>query len=188
MQPPPSSVPPPGYPSPPPRKGLPAWGWVLIGCIPIFLIFVIAVLAAILFPVFAKARQKAQEISCMSNERQMALGMLQYAQDSDENFPAAASWMDKTSAYVRSDQPYHCPSAWDKDPAKYGYAYNSTLGSKSLAQFADPRTTATLYDSTNLARNASDALTSLPDPPRHDGGNDIAFLDGHVRNTKEAGP
>src|SRR5689334_6707526 len=50
-------------------------------------IAIIAILAAILFPVFAQAREKARQTSCVSNEKQIALGVLQYAQDYDESFP-----------------------------------------------------------------------------------------------------
>ena len=50
-------------------------------------IAIIAILAAILFPVFAQAREKARQTSCLSNERQMALGVMQYVQDFDETFP-----------------------------------------------------------------------------------------------------
>lgn len=50
-------------------------------------IAIIAVLAAILFPVFAKAREKARQASCQSNMRQMGLALLEYAQDWDETYP-----------------------------------------------------------------------------------------------------
>jgi prepilin-type N-terminal cleavage/methylation domain-containing protein len=50
-------------------------------------IAIIAILAAILFPVFAKAREKARQTSCLSNMKQLGLGMLMYAQDYDETFP-----------------------------------------------------------------------------------------------------
>jgi prepilin-type N-terminal cleavage/methylation domain-containing protein len=50
-------------------------------------IAIIAILAAILFPVFAKAREKARQISCVSNMKQIGLGILQYCQDSDELMP-----------------------------------------------------------------------------------------------------
>jgi prepilin-type N-terminal cleavage/methylation domain-containing protein len=60
-------------------------------------IAIIAILAAILFPVFAKAREKARQISCASNEKQLGLAFLQYEQDNDEmepgipnNYPQAA--------------------------------------------------------------------------------------------------
>jgi prepilin-type N-terminal cleavage/methylation domain-containing protein/prepilin-type processing-associated H-X9-DG protein len=54
-------------------------------------IAIIAILAAILFPVFAKAREKARQISCLSNEKQLALGFTQYTEDNDELLPGAAS-------------------------------------------------------------------------------------------------
>ena len=50
-------------------------------------IAIIAILAAILFPVFAQAREKARGISCLSNTKQLGLGILMYAQDYDERFP-----------------------------------------------------------------------------------------------------
>ena len=50
-------------------------------------IAIIAILAAILFPVFAKAREKARQASCQSNMRQVGLGLLQYVQDYDEKMP-----------------------------------------------------------------------------------------------------
>jgi prepilin-type N-terminal cleavage/methylation domain-containing protein/prepilin-type processing-associated H-X9-DG protein len=50
-------------------------------------IAIIAILAAILFPVFAQAREKARAISCVSNEKQVALGILMYLQDYDEHYP-----------------------------------------------------------------------------------------------------
>ncbi len=50
-------------------------------------IAIIAILAAILFPVFAQAREKARAITCVSNEKQLGLGFLQYVQDNDETFP-----------------------------------------------------------------------------------------------------
>ena len=50
-------------------------------------IAIIAILASILFPVFAQAREKARSISCLSNQKQLALGLLQYLQDYDETYP-----------------------------------------------------------------------------------------------------
>ena len=51
-------------------------------------IAIIAILAAILFPVFAKAREKARQIACASNMKQIGLGIIQYTQDNDETFPS----------------------------------------------------------------------------------------------------
>jgi prepilin-type N-terminal cleavage/methylation domain-containing protein/prepilin-type processing-associated H-X9-DG protein len=56
-------------------------------------IAIIAILAAILFPVFAQAREKARAISCVSNAKQMSLATLMYGQDYDETFPTACGYL-----------------------------------------------------------------------------------------------
>lgn len=90
-------------------------------------IAIIAILAAILFPVFAKAREKARQASCLSNVKQISLGMLQYIQDYDERFPYYASgsgtvdpwifWPHQLQPYIKNWQVYLCPS---------GIAYGTT--------------------------------------------------------------
>ncbi len=77
-------------------------------------IAIIAILAAILFPVFARARENARRSSCQSNLKQIGLGMLQYAQDYDENLPpqysAGAIFSQVIQPYVKSSQLMVCPS------------------------------------------------------------------------------
>ncbi len=89
-------------------------------------IAIIAILAAILFPVFARAREKARQASCLSNVKQITLGLLMYAQDYDgrwvrtRTIPGHAGWATWTAAiypYVKNDQIYRCPSA---DTGTYG--------------------------------------------------------------------
>ncbi len=74
-------------------------------------IAIIAILAAILFPVFAQAREKARQASCLSNMKQIGLAMVMYTQDYDETLPWAAQnpegqpltmWYDLTEPYVKS--------------------------------------------------------------------------------------
>ena len=80
-------------------------------------IAIIAILAAILFPVFAQAREKARAISCISNLKQLGLGMVQYAQDYDEKNPYVfgnnghpdTSWCTLTMPYVKSAGVFACP-------------------------------------------------------------------------------
>ena len=69
-------------------------------------IAIIAILAAILFPVFAQAREKARQISCASNYKQLGLAVMQYSQDNDELYPIGcdAGWWDCT--WVINIQPY----------------------------------------------------------------------------------
>src|SRR5215467_8739597 len=82
--------------------GFPTWGCVLIGC-GCSIIPIIAILAAILFPVFAQARESARTASCMSNVKQMALAHLMYCQDYDEKFCLADKWMDRKGPYIKDE-------------------------------------------------------------------------------------
>ena len=117
-------------------------------------IAIIAILAAILFPVFARARENARRTSCSSNLKQIALGILQYSQDYDEKFPrsivvAAAAvtptnpygWADAIQPYVKSVQLFQCPSEMegptddptDTAPGYTDYWYNYVLSAVSQA-------------------------------------------------------
>ena len=80
-------------------------------------IAIIAILAAILFPVFAQARDKARSIACLSNTKQLALGVMQYAQDYDELLPVAGynaqcrgRWQWQIYPYVKNQQVFTCPN------------------------------------------------------------------------------
>jgi len=81
-------------------------------------IAIIAILAAILFPVFARAREKARQASCQSNLRQLGLAVLMYSQDYDETYPAFAYTPDGSSfftafdavvPYIKNQQILACP-------------------------------------------------------------------------------
>lgn len=79
-------------------------------------IAIIAILAAILFPVFGRARENARRASCQSNLKQIGLGIMQYTQDYDETLPRrftgqeANSWRRTTFPYTKSTQLFSCPS------------------------------------------------------------------------------
>src|SRR3954452_20704282 len=82
-------------------------------------IAIIAILAAILFPAFAQAREKARQASCLSNQKQVALGVLMYVQDFDETFPMSASLQrpntvisvyDVVAPYLKNTGIFNCPS------------------------------------------------------------------------------
>src|ERR1051326_6106565 len=72
-------------------------------------IAIIAILAAILFPVFAQAREKARSISCVSNLKQMGLGWTMYCQDYDEVFPGMWQWSPQA---IYAHSPYIYPPGW----------------------------------------------------------------------------
>ena len=97
-------------------------------------IAIIAILAAILFPVFAQARAKARQTSCLSNMKQLGLAAMQYEQDYDETvvpswggvgpswsgftWPGNQRWMDMLYPYTKSTAIYTCPGDADPVPVK----------------------------------------------------------------------
>ena len=118
-------------------------------------IAIIAILAAILFPVFAQARESARQTSCLSNEKQITLGMLQYLQDYDETFPkyyydtpenatkvdpngggyldAHMGWDEACQPYIKNKQIMFCPSA-----SSPGNDYFGCAGATSKAGCPSP--------------------------------------------------
>jgi prepilin-type N-terminal cleavage/methylation domain-containing protein/prepilin-type processing-associated H-X9-DG protein len=111
-------------------------------------IAIIAILAAILFPVFGRARENARRSSCQSNIKQIGLGFAQYTQDYDEKYPQVATgglngaaisatntvgWVDSLQPYLKSTQIFQCPSETNA-PTTTGtagfsdYWYNGFIG------------------------------------------------------------
>jgi prepilin-type N-terminal cleavage/methylation domain-containing protein/prepilin-type processing-associated H-X9-DG protein len=95
-------------------------------------IAIIAILAAILFPVFAQAREKARQSTCISNTKQLGLGVLMYAQDYDEQYPMMSfkaapgiayriRWADQIYPYVKNEALFLCPSAPKELSTKFFY-------------------------------------------------------------------
>ncbi|GAB4454974.1 MAG: hypothetical protein OHK0029_10350 [Armatimonadaceae bacterium] len=79
-------------------------------------IAIIAILAAILFPVFAQAREKARQTACLSNMKQIGLGILMYVQDYDNRLPTY-TWPEsymvgaRLEPYIKNDDIFRCPSS-----------------------------------------------------------------------------
>ena len=97
-------------------------------------IAIIAILAAILFPVFARARENARRSSCQSNMKQIGLGLMQYTQDYDEQMPLLyadlngggfnngdRAWPQLIFPYVKSGQIFQCPSEKQSPPANANF-------------------------------------------------------------------
>jgi len=112
-------------------------------------IAIIAILAAILFPVFQKVRENARRTSCASNEKQLGLAFIQYTQDADEKYPfgrngdpfAAYSvgWAGQIYSFVKSTGIYKCPDDSTSPAASpnsaqvpVSYAYNWNVGNTQL--------------------------------------------------------
>jgi len=160
-------------------------------------IAIIAILAAILFPVFAKAREKARQSSCASNAKQIVIALAQYVQDYDErchthrNTASTYGWMDSVSPYAKSLQVFVCPSQ-GRTPTRVGAAPNvqthygwnwRQLGSdtfgRSLAEITMPAETIAYGDSQSYVISWYEYF--YRPLPVHNEGTNLAFVDGHVK-------
>lgn len=108
-------------------------------------IAIIAILAAILFPVFAKARSRARQTACLNNVKQISLAFLTYFQDNEERFPPFAgvtTWGDRTGwserifPYVKSMEVYRCP---ENDKSTFCYSMNALSSVNFLGQISRVR-------------------------------------------------
>ncbi len=117
-------------------------------------IAIIAILAAILFPVFAQAREKARSASCLSNQKQIALAFSMYSQDYDETYPLAVDpvsnlwWEDGVRPYIKGGNVggiLTCPSAAYR---AFAYSMNYALSGKSQATAGRPSDTILTADAT----------------------------------------
>lgn len=178
-----------------------AGGFTLIELLVV--IAIITILAAMLFPVFARAREKARQVSCLSNARQLGVGMLMYAQDYDESLPLNSRltalggyWYERVVPYVRSPQLLRCPSkvphvsvtpsggdhAYDCDYAVNYNVYYTGYGGPlaGLGQFDTPAETLLLSD------NVSNWDYMFPGwyanyTHYHNEGSNVCFADGHAK-------
>lgn len=174
-------------------------------------IAIIAILAAILFPVFAKAREKARQSSCLSNEKQLALAFLQYAQDYDETLPlnpggtenASAQtdpccWFRVVDPYLKNTQILLCPSVGGGTPyTTPATDYNTNdfgmvPGGPRLGQIAAPAQTLLFNERARNYNNFSEHYSDLQwritnelsTTQRHNEGFNIALCDGHCKWTR----
>jgi prepilin-type N-terminal cleavage/methylation domain-containing protein/prepilin-type processing-associated H-X9-DG protein len=148
-------------------------------------IAIIAILAAILFPVFAKAREKARQSSCLNNQRQIAVAILMYAQDYDEILP------DESNIWpgINVDRNIlMCPTKGKK--VANAYVYNSGVSSLALGELVEPASTLLTMDGQHAATAAVSqfvpatydnvAYTIDDVDARHSNKFVCTFADGHV--------
>jgi len=154
-------------------------------------IAIIAILAAILFPVFARAREKARQTTCTSNQRQIAALITMYAQDHEEVLPDASTVWSNISADPGT---LICPTLGKSTPN--GYCYNNTVSAVALGKVdsmtnmpsASVITMPLTFD--GLAANPTEGpllnvgywKTSFD--YRHSGAMIISYVDGHVGSSK----
>jgi prepilin-type N-terminal cleavage/methylation domain-containing protein/prepilin-type processing-associated H-X9-DG protein len=200
-------------------------------------IAIIAILAAILFPVFAQARAKARQASGASNVRQLGLAINMYKQDYDERFPfggwmpngniGTGEWQNTVAPYVKNKGLFYDPAsgddtedpndptawAWNRNPVSYLYNNQLATGRRPLNDAVVKESAQTmllidghsdwggregvdwmgrpnsqwLMEDTIYGNNASLITGWLAwqgftwKLPRHSGGANVAYVDGHVK-------
>jgi len=161
-------------------------------------IAIIAILAAILFPAFARARENARRASCQSNLKQIGLGILQYSQDYDEKFLLRHSenpdipWPTLLQPYLKSTQLFKCPSNPGKDGTAtvmnastdipISYAINAEVaswagGASSMAAVSSVATTLMVGETKTIYNN----LVTYNMFVGHLQTTNVLFVDGHVK-------
>ncbi|MHB9026856.1 MAG: type II secretion system protein, partial [Armatimonadota bacterium] len=156
-------------------------------------IAIIAILAAILFPVFAKAREKARQTTCLNNQKQIATAILMFIQDHDETFPTADTWVSElASNYGVTGKVWDCPTTSFKGTEAapdYFYVGGSFLSGGALGDIEDPTTTPLIADLASGKTNKpyiddnglNDlALAASKVDARHNSGAVFAYVDGHL--------
>lgn len=177
-------------------------------------IAIIAILAAILFPVFARARENARKSNCLSNLKQLGTAHMMYCQDYDEmtasyqDVPAAAatrSWMNMFEPYMKNTGVLNCPSAPGKFRVSTSGMYVSYYGVnitnvsvsgatwtylfcyRPLAQIENPAETLMIADLDTegvYLRWNSVENRANNVATRHSEGTCCAFFDGHAKWVK----
>jgi prepilin-type processing-associated H-X9-DG protein len=147
--------------------GLCVSGFMLIAGLPM--------LAGMMLPALAKAKERAQTINCVSNLKQLALAARMYANDNGDKFPSAATWCDLIQPNVSSPRVFQCPSA---QGALCGYGYNAVLSGRSVDD-VDPQTV--LFYEIPGGWNVSGGPEQLLQTLRHSRVIIVAFADGSVQ-------
>ncbi len=159
-------------------------------------IAIIAILAAILFPVFSKAREKARQTQCQNNQRQLAIAISMYTQEHEETLPLNATvWqsLKLTSALSSNQAALAVSSSVTKCPNKpqaNGYVYNGMLSGVSLgdASKGDPTGVWMIADGNSADPAMPNVASGIGDVDgiRHANSFIAAALDGHVEMNKTA--
>lgn len=160
-------------------------------------IAIIAVLAAILFPVFAQARDKARTATCQSNLKQLGLAFHMYTADYDEVYPPVYLWKTRLQPYIKSFEINKCPSRLHL-PWYYGQGYNIGNSNPLVIGFPERSMAAVTMPAVKILVVEWDRCNAGPPvgPPGlfaggatcfwavtrvHSGGSNLLFGDGHVR-------
>lgn len=173
--------------------GIPPGQWLAV-------FVIIALMYAILYPVFNPSGEPIRRTSCQSNMKQLGLAMIQYEQDTDENFPpgvntAGNGWAGQLYPYLKSNGVYRCPDD-AHDGLFISYAENQNLVKLPVKRLAEPATTVEAYEFSTLNCDPSTpeaisatGLSAPQDSTRHNPNTfslNFVMTDGHVNSLTPA--
>ncbi|MGA2854570.1 MAG: DUF4190 domain-containing protein [Verrucomicrobiota bacterium] len=157
--------------------GLALAGTIVSG---IFL-FMIPIFAAMMLPALGAAKQKAMEINCVNNVKQLALAIRIYSGDNKDKFPPAATWCDAIKTYAGSEKIFKCPAA--NSSSRSDYAFNAKLDGIEESKI-DPQTVM-IFESDG-GWNANGGSELMIGKPRHARMFVVAFADGSVQQLSQS--
>ena len=143
--------------------------WIIIGVVAgaaFMLLAALAIVAAILLPVFGQAKEKAQATACLSQVKQLGVALMMYAADHEETLPEADSWEEAVAPYIMNAEILACPVT-----GKH-YIFNEGLSGVDLKDLDNPQATPMLWEP------ALDA-EGLVGP--HGGQFNVGYADGHAQ-------
>src|SRR5271155_4188647 len=146
----------------------------------IFLVM-IPIYAAMLLPALAAAKQKAQTINCVNNEKQLALAVKIYSSGNAHHFPPAATWCDAIKTDVGSEKVFKCVAA--NSSSRCDYAFNVKLDGLDESKIAP--NTVMIFESDG-GWNANGGPELMIGKPRHARVFVVAFADSSVQQLRES--
>jgi type II secretory pathway pseudopilin PulG len=166
-----------------PGRGAPGGSGIALAGVIVSAIFMlmIPIFAAMLVPALAAAKQKAQAINCVNNEKQLAIAMRMYASDNKDQLPPAATWCDAIKVNVGSERIFKCVAA--NSSSRCDYAFNAKLGGMEEAKVAPD--TVMIFESDG-GWNANGGPELMIGKPRHARVFAVALADGSVQQVRES--
>jgi prepilin-type processing-associated H-X9-DG protein len=152
-----------------------------IGCC----LLVLAAVWLLFAPVFhPPERPNAVSRACLSNIKQLGLGLTMYAQDYDDRFPPASQWRAEVFPYIKNEQVFNCPALDDHNVVSYGF--NRHLQGHQYDKVVAADKVVMIFD-TIPGGSDNGGVELLPHKPRHKGGtHNLGFADGHAKNVTPA--
>jgi prepilin-type processing-associated H-X9-DG protein len=152
-------------------------------CTSALFLLMIPIYAAMLLPALAKAKARAQSISCMNNVKQLELAAIMYANAHGDKYPSAEHWCDALLAQGQSAKVFQCPG--DSTGSRSDYAFNQNLSELPTSKVTNPGRTVLIFESDGGWNQRGGRELAVRNP-RHAGWVIVGFADGHAESVPES--